>query len=518
MKTVSEVFAIRWHWWAAVTAVVLAGFLLRFAAYDHPIARNGGDGSANYLVADHVLRGDELPITGPSNAFVSKIGNSPFYYYVVIAMAALWHSPEGVAILYMILECLPIICLFFVGRIFFNNTVGLLAMSMLAFSPAYIVEAAEFLWQPYVMECFLVPAVLLFALAWKFKKASCLYASQALFVASIALHMSAAALLPLYLVFAWLCARRIGGAKRSWISLALTALLFLVFFLPNAFYASHIAYPANDFTMRAPTGLTWHSFFWNLTSRIYHAASTYFLPAAISLVSLAYLYVRRIGVPEEERRAFKALWLTVIAVSVFNLIFLFFSSGGSPTRYFVPMYWALALISAAILQGLFLRSRYTIALGVALIAWWSWQTASSSIIRSALENIPSFERPRSVAVLEAGQSVARDIERLRQRHGYDGYDFFGLYGVYISGYAASAILWQPVEQSLGVYFEDFQNRGYSSVPQDFMFLFCAKNDKFTALFSEKDCLEKFAAKKPDYTILQETHQSEYISVFLARKG
>src|SRR3989344_5530180 len=142
----------------ALGLCILLGFafLLRYAAADAPIGYQGGDGMRDYLVAVHAVSYGEWPLVGPPASTIGGVPNSPLYYYLLIPVVALHSSTWFVTIWYLFVLCATIFGIFEIARRIFGAPAALIAAGLVTLSPVYLQEAAQFLWQPRLMEPMLV--------------------------------------------------------------------------------------------------------------------------------------------------------------------------------------------------------------------------------------------------------------------------------------------------------------------------------------------------------------------------
>ncbi len=519
-----DLFRMTWREGAALFCILLVAFLIRFAAQDPSIGVHGGDGSSNYLVADHVLRYGEFPLTGPYNAFLPLIGNSPFYYYFITAMALFDNSPDNVATVFTVLNCISLLCLFFAGREFFGRGAAFIAILLLTFSPIYISDSGSSIWQPYIMEIVLTVSLLLFAIGYKSKNLLYLGLSQAVFMAAIASHMSAAFLLPVFGVCLYRVVFSIGGKKQIYRFVASAAVMFFLLYGSSIAVSIYKAHQPNygtpdiehNTSLSIPSEQSVRVFLYSMVLRVFYPMNSPIVLSVIAIFSIVYLYVPFIS--ETRKYYFRVLLASVAVVLLINLVILWFRDE-TILRYFTAAGWALALITGSILYEFFLRWKWLRLLGVGIILAVIYVFISHPVVQSAVLNIPHLDRPNRVIRDDSIDAVIKEIEHIKKEKGFEKYNFFDFYGLRVGDhYTVPHIFLQPIEKRLGIQLQKLTLSGYVGLnTSEYMFLSCLKKIQLESLYSDEQCLITFKKNQPTYSVLKEVYGHSTFSVFIAKK-
>ncbi len=130
--------------------LLLAGFLRLYKIADYMTFL--GDEGRDVLVAKHILEGN-LTLLGP-RASAGDFFLGPIYYYFMTPFLWLWRlDPTGPAVMVAIIGLATVFLVYFAGREFFNERVGLLAASLYAISPL-IIAYSRSSWNPNLMPFF----------------------------------------------------------------------------------------------------------------------------------------------------------------------------------------------------------------------------------------------------------------------------------------------------------------------------------------------------------------------------
>lgn len=508
----------------ALAALLLTALALRLAVSDHPIGLHGGDGYRDYVVADHVLRYGEFPTVGPNNAFLPGLGNSPFYFYLIAAFALVWNDPSFVQACFIGLYLLSIACVFYIARILFGRAPAYIAAGIIAIAPVAVYESAGFIWQPHAMEPFLTASVLALVVGWRARRGAFLIASQLLYVCAIALHMSALGLAPLYVPILYSVARGVGGGASALRLAAWGAGSLVIMFGANIAGAIGKAFSADatiagyrEIGLRGVEWSTFGRFLDAVVGRVLHPFSGAWALALLAAASAVYL--RFVPAARIERRAFAALLLAITLQALLNLGALAFT-GEVGERYLVPVGWSIAVVVGVLISALFLRKGIVLRLvGVCVLLGMLWGYAGDRNVRAAFGNILEFDRPRARSVEAATDAIVVEIERIRDVEARLDYRFFDFIGYRAGGYnVLSSVFYQSLERRLGMQFmENKPGNWLGGINgQEYVFVFCTKDNLLIGPYGERDCLLKFEEEKPSHFVERSVYNDRYLSVYLAR--
>ena len=135
-----------------IGAILVLAFALRFYRIGDYLEFLGDQGRDVVIVRDFLKNGN-LFFIGPQ----TSIGNmylGPYYYYLIALSLFLANfNPVGPAIFVALLNLLTVYLLFYIGRKWFNPTVGLLAAFLFTISPV-VLKYSNFSWNPNIMPLF----------------------------------------------------------------------------------------------------------------------------------------------------------------------------------------------------------------------------------------------------------------------------------------------------------------------------------------------------------------------------
>ncbi len=492
-----------------VIILLAVAFLLRFSLMDHPGGFNGGDGHTDYLVAQHILKG-EFPKVGPNNGLISGLGNSPFYYYFLAAVIVVTGAPLGISIFFIGMQCLCVLAVYLIARECFGKIAGAIAAALLAFAPLYMFDGAGFVWQPRLMETFLLFSGVSLLYGWNKKGFGLLIISQILYMFAIAFHMSALILAPIFFYFLY---KKVLDMKSKKVLLTtiLSGILFAVLlFAPIFLGLNGEGVGSVQLSPKFDSTLLENSIY-----RVLYPFSGLHVLVLIFVSTLIYLISEK---PIGRSKLFLIIFI-VCFLSVVLAIGLF--GQGNNVRYFSCSSGIVAvivggLLSAALQGGIFLR-----LIGFFIISSYIFSLSSESIIVQAISNAGSFNRPRNESYNRLTDKVIETIEDVKQREGFDRYDFFHFYGLRWGGYGVNeAVLAAPLEKRLDISLIELSDdvRGFRVLGDgQYIILFCATKDFLSNEYLKERCLVDFKRDKKEYLVLKEIYSEFYVTAYLAKK-
>lgn len=134
--------------------ILLLSFLVRLARLDFPLSDIfwWGDGTRDFLVANHILKYGEYPLVGPYNLlYENGVRNSPLYFYTLALLLIPFNHPITLAFFNICFQIAVLILIYFIARKIFNSSVALSAMALYSFSSG-VIKQSDYIWQPYLMQ------------------------------------------------------------------------------------------------------------------------------------------------------------------------------------------------------------------------------------------------------------------------------------------------------------------------------------------------------------------------------
>jgi len=178
--------------------LILASFLRLYRIADYLVFL--GDEGRDVLVVKRMIVDHKFTLLGPT-ASIAPFHLGPFYYYLMLPFLWIFNlDPVGPAVMVALFGIATVFLIYWVGKDFFNERVGLLAASLYAISPLVIIHSRSS-WNPNVLPFFSL--LLIFFLKKAGEKKYWLYylGVGILFGLTIQLHYLALFLGPVILTF-----------------------------------------------------------------------------------------------------------------------------------------------------------------------------------------------------------------------------------------------------------------------------------------------------------------------------
>jgi len=515
-----------------VLAVILcAALLLRLAAYDHPLGNNGGDGFNDYLTASHALTYGEWPVLGPSNDFLPLIKESPFYYYFIAALIAIHNTPGFLGFCFILLECATITGLFCITRRLFGLGPAIIAGCWAAFAPRFISDEI-YLWQPYVVEPFVVLAAFLFVKGYQSASQVWLALSLVAMLAAVAVHFSALGVLPVYLIVLCIAVYRLDGyagiGKFVLIACAAFALFFALPILhpfqqnflyikfPSSSSASLIDHLRPDVLL----GQLQETLRYFGAQFVFGPPSgTWRTPIELCAALFSALSVSYFVLPDVARERKYALAILILC-TLQQLIAVAFLGIAHQTWEMLPAKWAALAVLATLVYEVVRRTRWLWPVWTIFGGMLLYSIAYNPFLDSVISNIPAFAQPHQVSMDKAVTAMSANIDSIKTTQHYRDYHFFTI-EVFRKGTQTPpvlpAIFWTPLEERFGVQFMTavYYNSGFSlhvTSPSRYIFLACI-NGQGPSLPADQ-CLQNFRTEHPSYKVEKTVYDDPYQKIFL----
>jgi len=482
------------------------------------------DVNRDYLVVHHMVAYGEYPLRGPDSAWGRL--NSPAYFYLIAAPLFLWDSFVVLGFFNVILQLLALLFVFMLARILFGTGTAFIAATLFGFTLAVLFQSA-FIWQPHVMQSFVILSYILLALGYTKKKFIYIISSIAFFSFSVALHNSALAVAPFFLFFLLLGIKNLGGSMKHYGIAAFTCIVSFgllyapTFFVLKGTWPRHVSFLLSQLHLStAGTFLlpTFSSFFKEvfLTGADISALSIF----VIFTVATATLYY--FLDPERSIQQKKVMLAMALCVAWLLFAASFFPKWGAPVfHYFAPVL-GLAFIFVAEIVNSFRAWAFKIIL-VFLILHLSTPHIFSGV-RLAVQQFVTdpgafFSVPYQPPPFLA--AVQDEIFKIQESEKMDGYDFFGfrVYAQKQNGHyarrLAEGIFWNPLEIEMQIKLtkvDDNVIRSYQPLTDE-QYIFLACDDSADT----RPCLDAFLKDSPGYEP-QKSFLAQPYQIYLTRRN
>lgn len=179
--------------WALILIIILASFLRLYRISDY--MEFLGDQGRDVTIIEDFLKNGNFFFIGPQ----TSIGNmylGPYFYYLISPALLLSNfNPIGPAIFISFLNIFTIFTIYFIGKKWFNKSVGLISSFFFTISPV-VIKYSNFIWNPNIMPLFSLLFVYFFFESFKTKKYHLFIYASFSFVMVINSHYLGLALLP----------------------------------------------------------------------------------------------------------------------------------------------------------------------------------------------------------------------------------------------------------------------------------------------------------------------------------
>lgn len=489
---------------AILIIVLLIGFLIRIPRLDFPFSDIfiWGDGTRDYLVANHILKYQEYPLTGPFNLlFDTGVRNSPVYFYLFSLFILPSSNILIPSVVGIILQVLSLVLIFLVGKKLFNPFVGLLAALLYALNPE-IIKWSDFIWQPTLMQPAALLSLYLLIKSYLENNLKYLNFSLGLLILSVSIHYSAFPWVIAYLILALLILIKDKKSVANFFKTFLIMTLCLAFlYAPVLIY-----YYTNGFFPKISSGLFLNSvgnYFLNFNSNLSQLASALYLNQIllILLPGIVLLIIKK--------RLNKSL---IFLMSLFILP-IFFASCFNKIRlhYLIFSVTIFPIMAASIIDSFKLldnRLKFILA-GICLIIF-SGNFYFLIDSKSPLQNY--------ILVNKITQKIINQLEDIKSFENFKDYNFFQIYtmasGNEIFYYPVlDTVLIVPLEEKLNLKLAKVTDTSYNHQQiggQDYIIFACLK-------FGSDLCVSGFENSYPSAKIINTIHEDDTISVYLAKK-
>lgn len=463
-------------------AILAISFFVRLQMLDFPLSNAfvWGDGTRDYLVANHILKYGEFPLLGPINLLQDVgIRNSPLYFYLLALMLIPTNHILVLGFINIILQLLVIVLIYLIGQKLFGQKTAVIASALFSFNPE-VLHQSDFIWQPNLMH----PVALLafFLLAQGHLTGSVLLLSM-----SITLHNSAFSYIPAFLFV-------LRSKLLLVFALLLSSLLF--FYSPVILYATKLYLDLQ--------ALPHPEYFSNLVSNIKILLDSFNLsfssPHLFLLISLAVLYFLK----NKDSNLTKKWALITLILLILPVIF---SSFFNKVRlhYLILSFAPFAILTAKIISSF---PRYITAL--LLILFLKTFTFDFQFLKEIHKPFSNMRLIENIIL-----QVKGDLEPIQGNFQIRTYANNGNVFYYP---ILDTILLVPLESALDRKLSRLTDQSaYNHIQtggEEFMVVVC---HNFNKNLDTKMCLSSFTKDSPGYAILGSLYDEHPLFLFLAKK-
>ncbi len=469
--------------------LLILSLLFRIIKIDFPLSSGfvWGDGTRDFLVANHILKYGERPIFGPFNLlFDSGIFNSPLYFYILSLMLAPFNHILTLSMVNIFLQLACIVLIYLIAKKLFDAKTAFIAVALFSFNPA-VLQQSDFIWQPFLMQ-----TVVLLALYFFIQKRLISFFLLS-FAASI--HNSA---------FPWIVVFFLYLPKKKIIWGLLILFLSLALFYSPIFLSAQ--FKGIDFSKETMIATSLNGYLNNFIANfreffnIFHPYQNLMM---VLLLSLAFV--------KRQRNLFLTIML-ILAPFVFAAFF-----NKIRLHYLTLSLSAFSILAAEVFTSL-TKKTHLFSRSILFILLLIIFTADFAFIKEIKSPLSNQTKINQLVFI-----ITKELHQIQKQEGFKDINFFQVYSIaLIKGPAfyyplLDTILLVPLEDRLKQPLTKISDNAFNHVQtggKKYLFVACHK-------FSDIDvntCLTEFNKTNPGYQIVKAVYESNSIYVYLAKKS
>lgn len=477
--------------------ILLISFLVRIDKVDLPLSFGfaWGDGTRDYLVANHILKYHEFPSIGPYNLlFDSGIYNSPLYFYLLAVLLVPFNHILTLSIVNILLQLMSIALIYLIAKNMFGERVGAVAAIFFSFNPQ-VLHQSDFIWQPNLMQ----PLALL-ALYFLIQKH---LVSFFLLAFAAAVHHSAFSWIPFFLLLP-------GRKYYVWGSLILF-FMFVVVYLPSFSKTGFSVINLGAGQMIVGSFAEYFANFISNMREFFGAFGTYqTLMLSLSVVSSLIYFLKFKDQPNSKKLTLFVLILflaPIVGASFFNKVRL---------HYLILSFGAFSVLAAKVFISLSLRRCifFRVFFFALLILLFTANFAFIKQIKKPLSNQMMMDHIVS--------QTHKELTQIQKEEGFADFSFFQIHSIALTDTPfyypiLDTILLVPLEEKLNQSLSRVSDNAYNHFQiggNKYLLLSCYK---FKTKITSTECLQEFTTQFPKHQILKSIYKGDSIFVYLTRK-
>lgn len=489
--------------------ILVTSLIVRVQRIDYPLSDtfSWGDGTRDYLVANHIIKFSEFPLIGPFNLLSDGgIKSSSLYYYLLALPLLLSSSILSLSVASIVLSLTTLILIYMVAKALFDAKTALIALVLISFNPELIRQ--DFVWQPYFMQSFVYLSLLLATPAFFSNNKFLFLMSAVIFSFAIAMHHAALSFLPAFL----------GGAYYLKI-LPKTILTFIVcifiFYSPVIFFylssspASYISSSLSSVFVPS-IGSYLNNIYLNTKTLLNSLGINLLLSLLLLIISFVFFTRAQESLKKKLLLLIILFILPIICASLINKIrlhYLFLSFGvfiifiSKLVAYLIEnSSQKLKIAGIFLFFILFMSSTFN----------FNFLTES----KSPLENLKKINHLSS--------EIENELKGIQKKEGFLDLSFFQV-ASYIQKDSIyhypilDTLLLVPLEERLNrrlVQISDTSPYNHIQINSDhYIIVSCPK----FAIKNQNQCLETFFKERPSYSLVKEISSDYHLEIYLTKR-
>lgn len=311
--------------WLLIAILILASFLRLYRIGDY-MEFLGDQGRDVTIIKDFLQHGN-LFFIGPQTSIGNMYLGPWFYYLITPSLFLSNYNPVGPAVFIALLSVATVFMIYFIGKRWFNQSVGLISAFLFTISPV-VIKYSNFIWNPNIMPFFSLLFIYFFFESFRTKNFKLFIYASLSFIMVINSHYLGLALLPLVGIY-WLYnlikfTKNKSIQTKSFIKYSIVAaLIFFISLIPQILFdfkhdGQNTKALINFFTYRETT----------VNIKAYKAIPL--LPAMLNQVNTRLLAGKN-----------ETVGIIVSSVLVILILFLFIKNYRRPITYHLQSFWVV---------------------------------------------------------------------------------------------------------------------------------------------------------------------------------
>jgi len=510
--------------------LLVISFAARMYIFDFPLKYAGTGGGQDYLIAHRIVQYNEFPLIGPPSHLYIYLG-SPVYYYFISLFLFIKDSILFLSFVFVLLQLITITLIYKIAKNI-NSGTALIAALIFSFS-AYILERSGYMTPNHAVQPFVSLGFLLLLLAHL--RGSYKLLLSAAFVATFAatVHASVLAVLPLFIIFAFLILKQQNKGIKYYLGVLFTPLATLLLFHlpPLAYMIKNNLLSEEILPLLSGQGSRFLSpifvqsiseFFQNMYTKLsglleifsFTTGGPYF---SLSHALTAVLVISTIIYFLKKNSPHKKYILIILLFVVQQLIFVSLLGNSYGRVYLTPILGIFAIFIAAIINSVFSKHIILNISKVVLVVLII--TIASGYFYMFYSKPVPLENMRDI--YSARDALVEEVLQIQKEEGYEDINFFHTRSfnnrgngtrVYLIDHL-SAFMKKRLDRKLtrvtdgGAIYQEINST-------DYIFVSCYYERGARNI---RKCKEHFLEFEPEYEIVKEVFRGNILSVYEAKK-
>lgn len=499
--------------------------IARIYIFDHPLAAGGGEGSRDYLIAQHIIKYREFPLTGPST-IIHRLLSSPLYYYFISLFLIIKDSFMFLVATFILFQIFTIFLIYKIAKKI-NPLSALIAVAIFSFS-IEILSQSNRIWPYYAMQLFVNTGFFLLLLSYLKRNYILLLLSIFCIVFASTINHTAFAVLPLFLATTFYILRQQNKRFRHYLGIVFAVIgpLFLFFLPPFTFIIKKGLFDGvvsllwgqgvRGFIFVQSIPDFFRNIFATLSALIANfpfAEHGMFSPVINSALTAALIFSGTVYF-FKKRTPQKKYVIVMLLFIIQQIVFISLLSEARTHLYLIPVLGLFAILASEIINSAFSKNVFLTSAKIILVI---------VLVGTLYTNFYLFSNESTPAenlsiVSSASNALAEEIKTIREEKYFSDINFFQIRSFRTGNLAAAnEILWVPLEKKFNRKFTEISGKGskYKETnSKDYIFLACYDRGEH---YDRETCKSHFLKLYKNYEIVKEVFSSRALSIYESKK-